>query len=87
MTPAEVATILFVSHDKVLGWIRGGELHAVNVANRGSRKPHYRIMASDFENFLRLRSSVDQPPEPPKRSTRRRRSAPAQSGDVVEFFR
>lgn len=86
MTPAEVADILAVSHDKVLGWIRGGELHAVNVANRNSRKPHYRILAKDFNSFLELRSSSGSTPESPKRAARRRYS-PVKSGDVVEFFR
>jgi excisionase family DNA binding protein len=65
LTSREVARLLRVSADKVLGWIHRGDLRAVNVSNRV--RPQYRVSAADLDAFLKEREV--QPP--PKRSQRK----------------
>ena len=43
LTPPQVAKRLGVNPDKVLHWIRKGELHAVNVTVKPGGRPKYRI--------------------------------------------
>jgi excisionase family DNA binding protein len=50
LTPPQVAKMLSVNPDKVLNWIRKGELQAVNVTANGGR-PKYRIASADLEAF------------------------------------
>lgn len=50
LTPPQVAKLFGVNPDKVLSWIRKGELHAVNVTANGGR-PKYRIASADLEAF------------------------------------
>src|SRR4051794_24091311 len=47
LTPPEIAKVLRVSYEKVLGWIRRGELEAVDVGNK--LRPRYRIARSAFD--------------------------------------
>jgi len=65
-----------VGADKVRGFIRRGELHAINLANHLSAKPQWRISPEEVERFERRRTSAP-PPKPP-----RRRRQP----DVIDFF-
>jgi excisionase family DNA binding protein len=60
LTPPEIAACLRVSPEKVLGWIRRGELRAINVSN--GYRPRYRVSPEQFENFLKRRQV--QPPPP-----------------------
>ena len=62
----------------VLGWIRSGELRAVNVGRQpGAKKPRWRISQAALEAFEALRTpTVAQP------RTRR----PKRSADVIEFY-
>ena len=48
LTTRQVAVHLGVCADKVLNWIRSGELRAIDVANRGSTRPRYRIDPGDL---------------------------------------
>jgi hypothetical protein len=57
-----------VGADKVHGWIRRGELLAVNVATNLSGRPQWRITPESVEQFEKRRSSAPQP-----KPTRRRR--------------
>jgi excisionase family DNA binding protein len=66
LTPPEIATRLRVDAHKVLGWIRRGDLRAINVSD--GWRPRYRISPDDLESFLRRREV--QPPPP--RIARRR---------------
>ena len=78
MTPPQVAERYGVDPSKVLGWIRRGELRAVNVvANLGSR-PRYRISPADLAAFEARRVAGPQP-----KATRQRR---ARTEGVIEFF-
>jgi excisionase family DNA binding protein len=77
LTPPEIAKLLRVSSEKVLGWIRKAELTAINVGE-GSR-PRFRIRREDLDSFLRSREV--QPPEP--RAARvRRKPMPPEGGPI-----
>jgi excisionase family DNA binding protein len=68
-----------VTDHTVLGWIRSGELRAVNVGRRpGGGKPRWRISHEALDAFEQLRT----PAPAPARTRRQRRPADA----VVEFY-
>lgn len=70
LTPPEVGKRLGVNAEKVLGWIRSGELRAVDVSIRhGSGRPRWRISEADLEDFLRARSAAPIPKKSRRRST------------------
>ncbi|MGH7137562.1 MAG: helix-turn-helix domain-containing protein, partial [Pirellulales bacterium] len=64
LTPPQLAKQLGVQAEKVLGWIRSGELRAVNVADRAGRRPRWRISAETIEEFLRRREAVPRSAQP-----------------------
>lgn len=77
LTPPQMARMLRVRYDKVLGWIRRGQLRASDMSeNRGGR-PRYKIEWSDFYDFFKNR--YVQSPAP------RRRSRPTPQG-VTEYL-
>lgn len=65
LTPPQIAKQLRVSHDKVLDWIRRGELKASNLAT-GAR-PRYVVTPDELAAFLKRR----EPQQPPSRGRRR----------------
>ncbi len=78
LTPPQIAERLGVGVNKVLCWIRSGELTAINLTvNPKGERPRYRIQPSDLESFLLKRRTVPKP-----KVNRRRRK---QSG-VIEYF-
>jgi excisionase family DNA binding protein len=77
LTVADVAARLAVKDEVVLGWIRSGELRAVNVASAGCHRPRWRIATEALELFQAARRSQLRPPT---KRPRKRRTA------VVEFF-
>ncbi|MEN6404846.1 MAG: helix-turn-helix domain-containing protein [Thermoguttaceae bacterium] len=77
LTPPAVAERLAVDPHRVLGWIRRGELHAVNVGD-GEMRPRYRVSEADLQIFLAARSAG---PAPKIARVRRRRDQ-----HVEEFF-
>lgn len=77
LTPPKVAERLAVDSHRVLGWIRRGELRAVNVGD-GSQRPRFRISPADLALFEATRSAG---PEP-KISRVRRKKDP----QITEFF-
>jgi excisionase family DNA binding protein len=67
-----------VSEHTVLGWIRSGELRAVNVGRRqGAKKPRWRITQAALEAFELART-----PTPPPPKGRRRK----QAAEVIRFY-
>lgn len=71
MTPPEVARRWKVSPDKVLAFIRAGELQAFNISSKPSGRPRYRILMDEVIAFEQRRT-VRQRPRP--RQQRRRRT-------------
>lgn len=53
LTPPEVAKLLRVSHQKVMVWIRRGELRAFNVGN--GNRPRYRVGRDSLDAFTAAR--------------------------------
>jgi excisionase family DNA binding protein len=76
LTPPEVARRLRVNPDKVLRWIRSGELRAVNLAAGPAGRPRWRVDAADLAVFDARRSARPAP-------AARRRKRPA---EVIEYF-
>jgi excisionase family DNA binding protein len=69
-----------VSEHTVLGWIRSGELRAVNVGRRpGTKKPRWRITAEALQAFELART-----PTPSPSRAQRRKKRPA---GVIEFYK
>jgi hypothetical protein len=70
--PAQVAQMWGISHDKVLEFIRTGELDAFNVASKSSRRPQFKIPAAALQAFQEQRPGRDParslPPRPPRAS-------------------
>jgi transposase len=80
LTPPQIAKRYRVSPEKVLGWIRRGELRAINIAmNPHGKRPRWIITAEALADFEQARSSRPAP----RPSPRTRRSA---SENVIQFF-
>ena len=50
LSPPQIARIVGVTPEKVITMIRSGELRAVDVATRGSRRPRYRVRPEDLDS-------------------------------------
>ena len=77
LTPPQIAERYGVDPQKIISWIRRGELRALNVAAVTGGRPRYRISPADLAIFEASRSV--QPPAP---RVRRRRIDPA----IHQFF-
>jgi excisionase family DNA binding protein len=64
LTPPEVARLWGVSPDKVLAWIAGGELRAVNAATRPGGRPRWLIDRADLAAFEAARAARPAAPAP-----------------------
>jgi excisionase family DNA binding protein len=70
-----------ITEHTVLGWIRSGELRAVNVGRApGKIKPRWRITQDALDDFERLRSNAQAVAVAPRR---RKRHEP----EVIEFYK
>ncbi|WP_144996389.1 MerR family transcriptional regulator [Polystyrenella longa] len=79
MTPPQLAQRWGVKPFKVLGWIRSGELPAMDIStNRGVGRPRFKVLMTDVLAFEQRRK-VQTPIKPQRRV---RRSDP----NVIEFF-
>lgn len=67
LTPPDVAKRYGVKPAKVLRWIETGELEAVNVAERPTGRPRWRVSLDALQTFERRRSSRPEPLMPRKR--------------------
>ena len=79
LSPPEVAERLRLSPDKVLAWIKSGELVAVNTATKLGGRPRYRISPNSLAEFEKRRITPAKPTP-----VKQRRRMP---GGVVEFFK
>lgn len=67
-TPPQLARRWGISNDKVLAWIRSGELRAMDAGIRpGLGRPRYLIDEADIEKFELKRSNRPEPPKPRRR--------------------
>lgn len=78
LTPNQLAARYGVGVHKVLGWIRRGELRALNVASELSKRPQWRISADALAEFENRRASQATP-------RAKRRSKPDDT-KVIEFY-
>jgi hypothetical protein len=69
LTPPQLAKRWGVSPDKVLAWIRSGELRASNIAKRAGGRPRYLIDPAEAEAFW-ARRSLEKPPPMQRRKRR-----------------
>lgn len=77
LTPPQVAKRLGVKPEKVIRWIRRGELEAIDVTERlGLGRPRFRIGLAALEKFEAKRTV-----QPSVKVERKKRSP-----DVKEFF-
>ncbi len=76
-TPGRLAQRYGVSIHKILGWIRNGELQALNVASDHSRRKQWAILPEHLEAFEARCAAV------PKHATTRR---PRKDKSVYEYF-
>jgi hypothetical protein len=74
-TTADVARRYRVGEDKVRGWIKSGELVAINTAGALCGRPRFVVTADALERFEQRRAAGATP-----KTKRRRRSA------VVDYF-
>jgi len=77
LTPPELAKLWGIDVQKVLHWIKAGELRAINLATRRDGRPRYAIDQADIALFEAARAV--QPPAP---RVRRRRVDPS----IIQFF-
>lgn len=77
-TVPQLADEYGVTQHTVLGWIRSGELAAVNVARKSGGRPQWRISREAIERFEAGRTAT---PKPAATKTRRQKSP-----EVIEFF-
>ena len=77
LTPPEIARLYGVSPDKVLGWIRAGELRAINIATKLGGRPRYLVDRIDLNAFETQRQVI---PDPSPNRKRRHRDS-----NVIEF--
>ena len=81
LNPAEVAAMWGISHDKVLEFIKTGELEAFNVASKKSRRPQFKIPLAALHAFQERRSGRDPARALPQPVARR---APRKSSSRTE---
>lgn len=62
LTPPQLARRWGISPDKVLAWIRAGELRAIDACTKLGGRPRYLIDERDIAEFEGRRSSTRQEP-------------------------
>jgi excisionase family DNA binding protein len=76
-TPREMAKLLRVNADRVRGWIRSGELRALNVAMTRCGRPRFVILPHHLSEFESRRAAAT-PASPAVRRQKRR--------DFIDFY-
>jgi excisionase family DNA binding protein len=76
--PPALAKQLGVAREKIIEFIRRGELRAINLSE--GVRPRWRISEDDWQTFLAAKSNQ----RPVKKTTRRKTSG---SGSVIEFYK
>ncbi len=79
LTPPQLARQWGVSADKILSFIRSGELRAVNAASKRGGRPRYLIDVADIAAFEAAREASSPPPAKPRRQRK-------QDAGVIAFY-
>jgi len=79
LTPAQLAKRWGVDRDKILGWIRSGELSAIDTVAKQGGRPRYRVAVEAVLAFEQRRSV-----QPPPRRSRQKKSS-KQDG-IIQFY-
>jgi hypothetical protein len=80
LSPQQVARMWGTAHDKILEFIKNGELAAFNVAAKTSSRPRYKITLAAVKQFEEGHAGRDParvPPAPRQQHQRPRASQPA----------
>ena len=82
ISPPILAARWGIKPEKVIAWIRSGELRAFNAARRRGGRPRYLIFEADIEDFTRRRAIVSsaQTSRPPRRIRKNINQ------HIIEFF-
>lgn len=80
LTPPEIAKQWGIGYGKVMGWIRSGELRAIDVSGRCGGQPRYLVDVADLAAFEERRSN-----QASRKPTTRRRQPRSMEG-VIQFF-
>lgn len=80
LTPPELGRMWGVGPGKIVGWIRTGELRAIDASTRQGGRPRFLIDLRDVVEFEAKRAVV-----PPPQTKRLNRSNKKQNG-VIQFF-
>ena len=78
ITPPQLARAWGISTDKVLAWVRSGELPALNAATKIGQRPRYLVDLADLEAFEQRRTVI--PVAGPRPRLQKRK------GGYIEFF-
>lgn len=65
-----------VAESTVLGWIRHGELKALDVSPRKGGRPHWRITEKALDDFEALRATTPPAPKSTSRKSAKQDAAP-----------
>jgi len=77
LTPPQIARRYGISPDKVVRWIRSGELRGVNVAGKPNGRPRYVVDEVDLAVFEQRRTKQPIVPVPRRRKV---------NESVIPFF-
>jgi hypothetical protein len=85
LSPPELAARWHVCVDKVLNFIRSGELPAFNVASTNSKRPRYRISVAEIERFEQQTRAAASPGQKPPEAPRRRNATHSRPAPKTYF--
>ena len=80
LTPRHLAKRYGVSVDKILTWIRSGELRAITAATKLGGRPRFLIDEDDVREFETCRAVQA------SRISQKRKRRQGRQRDVIEFF-
>jgi hypothetical protein len=83
--PRELAARWGVCVDKVLNFIRAGELRAFNLASKTSKRPRYRISVAEVERFEQETRAAASPAQATSETPRRRNTTQARPAPKAYF--
>lgn len=76
LSPGQIAEQLGCKVERIIRWIRSGQLRGVNLGD-GLKRPRFKVAPCDLESFL-----ISRAVQPPVKAPRRRRAPEG----VTEYF-